>query len=128
MLVDRLLPKGGCNYGNTYVLHQMLRPHIEPTGVTMLALGGENIDDPRIFYSLEYLSQSLSAETTPISLSYGLLGLIPYNLAPQSAAEWLEAAYRRTIRREASPLNLALLSLAAQGKECPLVKAAKAQI
>jgi hypothetical protein len=128
MLVDRLLPKGGCNYGNTYVLHQLLRPHIEPTGITMLALASENIDDPRIIYSLQYLSESLSAETTPISLSYGLLGLIPYNLAPKSAAEWLDAAYQRTIRREASPLNLALLSLAAQGKSCPLVKAAMSQV
>jgi hypothetical protein len=127
MLVDRLLPKGGCNYGNTYVLHQLLRPHIEPTGITMLALASENIDDPRIFYSLQYLSDSLSTETTPISLSYGLLGLTPYDLAPKAAAEWLENAYQRTIRREASPLNLALLSLAAQGKDCPLVKTVKSQ-
>ena len=34
LLVDRLLPDGGCNYGNTTVLGQKLLPHIEPTGLT----------------------------------------------------------------------------------------------
>ena len=32
LLLDRLLPSGGCNYGNTTVLGQMLRPHVQPSG------------------------------------------------------------------------------------------------
>ena len=48
MLVDRFLESGGCNYGNTAALGQVLRPHVEPTGLTLVALGGENIQDPRL--------------------------------------------------------------------------------
>ena len=34
-------PDGGCNYGNTVVLGQTLRPHVQPTGLALLALAGE---------------------------------------------------------------------------------------
>ncbi len=122
LLVDRLLPTGGCNFGNTVVLGQTLRPQVEPTGVALLALGGEKISDPRIELSLQYLLKTVSVETTPISLSYGLLGLTAHDLRPSAADDWLEAAYRRTLKRAAAPLVLALLVLAAQGKDCPLIK------
>jgi hypothetical protein len=122
VLVDRLLSTGGCNFGNTLVLGQKLRPQVEPTGVAMLALAGERIDDPRIELSLQYLADTVSAETTPISLSYGLLGLTAHNRRPAEAAHWLETAYRRTIERDVSPMVLALLALAAQGTDCPLIK------
>ena len=79
MLVDRFLDTGGCNYGNTAVLGQKLRPHVEPTGLTLVAIAGEKIQDPRIELSLKYLEASLSAATTPISLSYGLLGLTAHD-------------------------------------------------
>ena len=58
LLVDRLLPTGGCNYGNTTVLGQQLRPHLAPTGLVLLSLAGEQINDSRIAKSLAYL-QSL---------------------------------------------------------------------
>ena len=48
LLVDRLLPEGGCNFGNTYVLGQQLLPHLQSSGICLLALAGEKIDDPRI--------------------------------------------------------------------------------
>src|SRR5947199_2316553 len=41
VLIDRQLPDGGLNYGNTEVLGQFIRPHIEPTGIALLALAGE---------------------------------------------------------------------------------------
>jgi hypothetical protein len=121
LLVDRLLATGGCNYGNTVVLGQTLRPHVEPTGVALMALAGEKINDPRIELSLQYLVQNVSAETTPISLSYGLLGLTAHNRRPVASDQWLESAYRSTVQRDVSPLVLALLVLAAQGAECPLI-------
>jgi hypothetical protein len=127
LLVDRLLIVGGCNYGNTVVLGQRLRPHVEPTGLTLLALAGEAIDDPRIERSLTYLSGALSPETTPISLSYGLLGLAAQARLPNEAADWLEGAYRSTVGRDASPYAIALLVLAAQANDCPLMKLTQAQ-
>ncbi len=117
LLVDRLLSTGGCNYGNTVVLGQRLRPHVEPTGLTMLALAGETINDPRIERSLGYLQSALSAETTPISLSYGLLGLAAFDRMPTNADEWLIKKYREVIERDRSPLKLAMLILAAQGNK-----------
>ena len=122
LLVDRLLSTGGCNFGNTTVLGQKLRPQVEPTGLALLALAGEPVSDPRIELSLQYLSSTVSNETTPISLSYGLIGLTAHHRRPAAADQWLETAYRKTINRDASPHALALLVLAAQATDCPLIK------
>ena len=122
LLVDRLLDLGGCNYGNTVVLGQRLRPHIEPTGITLVALAGESIDDPRIDRSCKYLENALTNETPPISLSYGLLGLSAFGRTPTAAGRWLEIGYENAMRRDGSPLALALLLLAAQQRDCPLLK------
>jgi hypothetical protein len=122
LLVDRLLSTGGCNFGNTVVLGQKLRPQVEPTGVALLALADEKIDDSRIELSLQYLLDNLSAETTPISLSYGLLGLTAHHRRPLASEAWLKAAYLRTVERDASPFAMALFVLAAQAEECPLIK------
>jgi hypothetical protein len=121
MLFERLLSIGGCNYGNTVVLGQELRPHAQPTGLAMLALAGQPDADGRIERSLNYLSANLSVETTSASLSYGLMGLAAHDRLPADASKWLQAAYRRTIARDSAAYKLALLSLAALGKECPLV-------
>ncbi len=47
LLIDRLLPSGGCNYGNTVVLGQELLPHVQPTSLVLWALAGENTSDVR---------------------------------------------------------------------------------
>jgi hypothetical protein len=126
LLIDRLLPNGGCNYGNTYVLGQRLRAHVEPSGLTLVALAGETADDPRIPATIGYVASALSDHTTPISLSYGLLGLTAHHRTPASADAWLEAAYTRAIKREPSALTIALLVLAAQGEDCLLIKQMRA--
>ena len=41
MLIDRQLPGGGFNYGNTYVLGQLVRAHTEPTLDRALEAGRE---------------------------------------------------------------------------------------
>jgi hypothetical protein len=115
LLIDRLLSTGGCNYGNTVVLGQRLRPHVEPTGLTMLALAGERTDDPRVERSLRFLESSLSADTTPISLAYGLLGLAAFDRKPADAEDWIATKCREVLKRDRSPLDLALLMLALQG-------------
>lgn len=116
MLVDRLLTTGGCNYGNTVVLGQRLRPHVEPTGLAMLALAGEANKSPKIERSLQYLTSTLNAETTPISLSYGLLGLAAFDRTPVAASNWLADKFREVLDRDRAPIKLALLTLAAQGR------------
>ena len=113
LLVDRQIPSGGCNFGNTEVLGQTLLPHVQPTGLAMLALVGESDKGGRIERSLEYLTNSLSARTTTASLCWGLLGLSAHARRPADADLWLESAYGRTIRRDRSPYKLALLALTA---------------
>ena len=125
LLIDRLLPEGGCNYGNTYVLGQKLRPQIEPSGLTLLALTGEDLDDPRVGRTIKYVASAISEQTTSITLSYGLIGLTAHHRSPVDAARWLESAYNRSIQREPSAQTIALLILAAQGEDCPLFQITK---
>ncbi len=121
LLINRLLPAGGCNYGNTVVFGQELRPHVEPTGLCLLALSGA--DDPagRIERSIEYLKRELSGTTPTLSLCYGLLGLAARDAYPVEAQEWLDAAAQRTLGTDPAGHKLALLALASQGPACPLV-------
>jgi len=116
VLVDRLLPQGGSNYGNTFVLGQRLRPHLQPTGIALMALAGEPDDDGRVARSIEYLQLQLTAETSSASLAYALLGLEAQGAPLKSSLDWLELAYRRTLERDAPPYQLALLALAAAGR------------
>ena len=115
MLIDRQLPGGGCNYGNTMVLGQMLRPHVQPTGIALLALAGEADSSGRIARSVAWLRRSLGPQTTASSLAWGLLGVRAHGLAIAEADEWLERAVQRQIARDRSPHKLALLLLAAKG-------------
>jgi hypothetical protein len=121
LLIDRLLPGGGCNYGNTVVMGQELRPHLQPTGLAMMALAGETDRDGRIVKSLDFFARELSPRTAAASLAYGLLGMAAHGRLPRDSQSWLEIAYRRTVAREAAPYRLALLALAALGEESPLI-------
>jgi hypothetical protein len=115
VLVDRQLPGGGLNYGNTYVLGQLIRPHIQPTGIGLLPLAGEDDPSGRITKSVAWLRRSIGPQTTPTSLAWAVLGLTAHNAKPPEADHWLEAAAQRVISRDQSPHKLALLALAAKG-------------
>jgi len=115
LLLDRQLPSGGCNYGNTSVLGQMLRPHVQPTGIALLALAGEQDQGGRIAKSVHWLKRALNKDTTPVSLAWGLMGLAAHGVTVPAAANWLEIAADRVKSHDGSPLKLALLALAAGG-------------
>ena len=122
LLVDRQLPDGGCNYGNTTVLGQTLRPHVQPTGVALLALAGENDLSGRIKKSVAWLSRSINSQTTAVSLAWGLLGLAAHGVTVSNADTFLAAAYQRNNTRERSPHKLALLALASEAQRLPLTR------
>lgn len=115
VLIDRQLPGGGLNYGNTYVLGQLIRPHIQPTGIGLLSLGGESDSSGRTSKSITWLRRSIGSETTPQSLAWALLGLKVHGVEMPQAGEWLAAAAARVRARDGSPFKLALLCLAAKG-------------
>jgi hypothetical protein len=113
LLSDRLLPAGGCNYGNTILLGQTLLPHVQPTGLAMMALAGEINQVPQVELSLHFLQRELRRDTTTASLCYGLLGLAAHDRSPAERLEWLENACRRCVEHGGSCYKMSLLALAA---------------
>lgn len=112
LLVDRLLPRGGANYGNTFVLGQELLQHLQPTGVVAWALAGESVDDPRWPLTLDYLGRAAYEPTGAASLCYATLGLAANGLRPEALVTPLTAAGERVLA-EQSGYKTALLALAA---------------
>lgn len=114
LVLDRLLPAGGANYGNTIVLGQQLLPHVQPSGVAMLALAGQSANDSRIERTLSFLEACAAAETAPASLSFACLGLAAHRRRPPAADGWLDAAFLRDAETPLAEYERALLLLAAQ--------------
>ena len=98
----------------------MLRPHVHPTGIALLALAGEQDQGNRIAKSVAWLRKRLSKETTPASLAWGLLGLAAHGVTVATASDWLAAAAKLVETHDASPHKLALLTLAASGPGIPI--------
>jgi hypothetical protein len=116
MLLDRLLPGGGCNYGNTWVLGQLLRPHVQPTGIALVALAGETDSRGRIAASLDYLDRQPGDRLGAASLSWAVLALAAHQRPVDGHGEWIDAAAQRNRH---VPHRRALLILAAQQCRTP---------
>jgi hypothetical protein len=125
LLIDRLLPSGGCNYGNTAVFGRMQRPQVSTTALALLALVGEPDPSGLVAGSLAYLSGELSDRTATAPLCFGLMALAAHGRQHPEAADWLAAARDRSLRRGAGAIPLALLCLAALGERSPLVDMAR---
>jgi hypothetical protein len=111
LLLNRELPAGGFNYGNTVVLGQVLRPHVQPTGVALTALAAESLPPDRLARSAAWLRRAIGLRTPPLSLGWALLGLRAAGAAAHESEAWLAAAAQTTT----APYKLALLALAAKG-------------
>jgi len=94
MLLDRQMPEGGWNYGNTTVFGQLLHPMPETTGLALNALS-QKVPRALVQKSLAYLENSITTAKTPRTLSWGLLGLGAWGARPASAEAWLEACLAR---------------------------------
>jgi len=95
LLLDRQLPHGGWNYGNTMVFGHELRPFPETTGVALHALAGR-VSQPAVERSLEYLLTELPTLRTPMSLGWSLLGLGAWGMRPDN---W-QGLVQRCLERE----------------------------
>lgn len=120
LITDRLLPEGGCNYGNTFVLGQELRPHVQPSGIALAAIADEAHADDRIPRTSKYLLNSLPETTTAGSLSFAVLGLKAAGADGLNLNNHLARCATQTLNRDASPYKLALLTLAATSVLCPI--------
>jgi hypothetical protein len=121
MLIDRLLPGGGCNYGNTTVFGNELRPHVEPTGLVAAALAGETDPSGKLERSLDWLERMVGKARGGASLAYALLGLSAHQRRPSNAGVLLAAAARQNSAWRKTLPRKALLALAA-AEPCMLTK------
>jgi hypothetical protein len=117
MLLDRQLPHGGWNSGNTLVFGKELLPLPECTGIALQALAG-NTERHSIQKSLDYLLEELPRLRTPISLGWTLLGLGAWGLKPTHTDELVTASLRLQERHGPYSLpSLAVLLCAAQASQ-----------
>lgn len=126
MLVDRLLPLGGCNYGNTFVLGQQLRPHLLPTGCAMLALAHHRDVDRLLQGAQEYLMRAIDLRTPLLSLAAALQGLAAHRHSFARAEKYLATAVHHSRNFRVSPWKLAWALLADLGADSPLVQSTAA--
>ena len=119
LLLDRALPDGGWNYGNTKTLGQILQPFPCTTGIVLTALalepGNNKIDE-----SIRYLTHELSRIRSPLSLSWGLMGLSAWDARPRQARGWLRESVNRIKDREPNALHAAMILLA-DAQQNPLI-------
>lgn len=92
MLLDRQLPHGGWNYGNTRVFGRELRPMPSSTGIVLASLSG-SVPIEVITNSIDYLKKRIQSVRSPLSLSWGLLGLGAWGERPPEAQRWLEECW-----------------------------------
>ena len=81
MILDRQLPHGGWNVGNTIVFGNELHPMPEGTGSALASLAGV-VDEAEVARSLDYLHGEVDRLRTPISLGWGLIGLAAWGRWP----------------------------------------------
>jgi hypothetical protein len=124
MLFDRQLPQGGCNYGNTTVLGNTLRPHVQPTGIALLALQQERLGRGCVARAIGYLEKKIGPQTTIASLAWALLGLAAHERFPRHAHTWLQQSTGQCPDFGNKPHLQALTVLAALGETSPLVSLA----
>ena len=112
-MMDRQLPSGGWNYGNTTVFGKELRPMPESTGIALSALQNK-ASKASLKRSLDYLKSILPTVGTPYSLAWGLLGLGAWEEAPPGRGSLIAQCLERQERYGAydtTSLSLLLLAL-----------------
>lgn len=111
MLLDRQLPHGGWNYGNTLVFGKELHPAPESTGAALAGLAG-SVERSQVSRSLNYLQGEIDRLRTPISLGWSLFGLAAWGVRPPNALALAERCLRDEARYgsyETSALSLLFL-------------------
>jgi hypothetical protein len=112
LLLDRQLPQGGWNYGNTMVFGHVLRPMPLSTGIALNALRSETPVET-IQESLTFLRNKVVTLRTPQSLGWSLLGLGAWQSRPTQAHHLIyECCQRQTRYGVYDTSSLALLIVA----------------
>lgn len=119
MLLDRQLPHGGWNVGNTIIFGRELHPNPESTGAALTGLAGA-VDRQMVSRSIDYLQGEADRLRTPISLGWALLGLAAWGAWPSNGTALVERCLANQTRYgEYDTSALCLLFLGALAGESP---------
>jgi hypothetical protein len=113
LIVDRQLPQGGWNYGNTVVYCKTLHPLMDTTGLALNALAG-HVEMKDVEKSILLLQSKILGSRTPLSLGWSLFGLGAWEEFPKQGLIWVEECLERQDKYGAYRTSLlSLLALAA---------------
>ena len=116
MLMDRQLPSGGWNHGNTLTFGTEQFPQADCTGIALNALAGE-VPKTDVEKSVKYLRTQVTRLRTPLSLGWGILGLAAWGRRPGQATAWLgECLARQDLFGSYDTTLLSLLLIALEGR------------
>ncbi len=127
ILIDRQLPGGGCNYGNTFVFGQKLIEHIQPSGLAVMALSDE-LAHPRVAATVNLLRQAWPQATGTASVCFAAMGMAAVEQVPDQWMDRLQSLYSRQAMTGDSPYRLSLIALASLGEDCPWLDRAEVEI
>ena len=94
MIMDRQLPGGGWNYGNTLVYGAELFPFVDTTGMALKAVAG-HVPEESVKKSIDYLRAATESCRTPLSLGWALFGLGAWGIFPSESNMWIEETLTR---------------------------------
>ena len=113
MILDRQLPDGGWNYGNTVVLGNTLKPLPEETAFCLCALRGRAVESD-IAKSVAYLVGELSHVRSPATLAWTLMTLAAWGRDVEAEAPVRECLAVQEAIGEYPPDMLAQLIVAVE--------------
>jgi len=93
MILDRQLPTGGWNYGNTGVFGKTLRPEPESTGLALTAIAGY-VELSEVVLSITYLKNQYEKIKTPLALSWTLFGLACWKERPKDYESRIKDSFK----------------------------------
>jgi len=115
LILNRQIPSGGWNYGDTFEFETELLPFPDTTGIALAALSGL-CAPAEVAKSIAYLEGCIADIRAPFSLAWGIWGLSAWDRRPAEAEAWIEESLaRQEVYGEYDTEQLALLCLAWKG-------------
>ncbi len=115
LLLNRQLPHGGWNFGNTLVFGTELLPSEEYIGVALTGLAG-HCPIEKVQPSIALLEARLPKIRTPLALGWGLLGLSAWGRRPAEASAWIAQCLDR--QSQVGPFDTTHLALMVLAEHC----------
>jgi hypothetical protein len=129
LLINRQLAQGGANYGNIAVLGQPLRPHLQPSAMSIVALRGITPVPPPLQRTIDYLHSEINRPMGSLSLAWTLMALSVTSIDSRPVKmefDWpLQECIQRMQRVPNNPYRNYAILLGMSGSGCPITQTAE---